>query len=200
MANTALSTTYTTYTAIGQAEDVENEIYNISPEETPILSAIGRIPVDAVLHEWQTESLATASTANAQIQGLNYSTFPVVTPTVRVGNYTQIFTKLVSVSGTLVGPRQIEKLVEVDGFDIDLVPSSHMVFLHYHDKPGVVGTVGQLLGDAGINIAGMQVSRDEKGGHALMALTIDSVVPPAVLAGITDAIGAHSGRVVDLEG
>ena len=108
--------------------------------------------------------------------------------------------EVVSVSGTLVGPRQIEKLVEVDGFDIDLVPSSHMVFLHYHDKPGVVGTVGQLLGDAGINIAGMQVSRDEKGGHALMALTIDSAVPPAVLAGIADAIGAHSGRAVDLAG
>ena len=108
--------------------------------------------------------------------------------------------EVVSVSGTLVGPRQIEKLVEVDGFDIDLVPSSHMVFFRYHDKPGVVGTVGQLLGDAGINIAGMQVSRDEKGGHALMALTVDSAVPPAVLAGIADAIGAHSGRAVDLAG
>jgi D-3-phosphoglycerate dehydrogenase len=46
----------------------------------------------------------------------------------------------------------------------------------------------------------MQVSRDEKGGHALMALTIDSVVPPAVLGAITEEIGAHTGRAVDLEG
>jgi hypothetical protein len=101
MANAALSTTYTTFTAIGLKEDLENVIYNISPEDTPVLSMIGRVPVSQTLHEWQTESLATASTANAQIQGLNYSEFATVTPTVRVGNYTQILTKLVSVSGTL---------------------------------------------------------------------------------------------------
>lgn len=101
MANAALITTYTTSTAIGQREDLEDAVYNISPEETPVLSMIGRTPVNAVLHEWQTESLATASTANAQIQGLNYSEFATVTPTVRSGNYSQILTKLVSVSGTL---------------------------------------------------------------------------------------------------
>ncbi len=104
----------------------------------------------------------------------------------------------VSVSGTLVGPRQVEKLVEVDGFDIDLVPSDHMAFFRYHDRPGVVGAVGRLLGDEGINIGGMQVSRDERGGHALMALTVDSAVPPATLASITAAIGAESARAVDL--
>ena len=86
---------------------------------------------------------------------------------------------VVSVSGTLVGPRRIEKLVEVDGFDVDLLPTEHMAFFRYHDRPGVVGAVGQLLGDTGINIAGMQVSRDERGGHALMALTVDSAVPHA---------------------
>jgi D-3-phosphoglycerate dehydrogenase len=104
----------------------------------------------------------------------------------------------VSVSGTLVGPRQVEKLVEVDGFDIDLVPSDHMAFFRYHDRPGVVGAVGRLLGDEGINIGGMQVSRDERGGHALMALTVDAAVPPATLASITAAIGAESARAVDL--
>lgn len=106
--------------------------------------------------------------------------------------------EVVSVSGTLVGPRRVEKLVEVDGFDIDLVPTEHMLFFRYHDKPGVVGAVGRLLGDARVNIGGMQVSRDEKGGHALMALTVDSVVPAFVLADIVTEIGAHSGRAVDL--
>jgi len=106
--------------------------------------------------------------------------------------------EVVSVSGTLVGPRRVEKLVEVDGFDIDLVPTEHMLFFRYHDKPGVVGAVGRLLGDARVNIGGMQVSRDEKGGHALMALTVDSVVPASVLADIVTEIGAHSGRAVDL--
>ncbi len=106
---------------------------------------------------------------------------------------------VVSVSGTLVGPRRVEKLVEVDGFDIDLVPSEHMAFFRYEDRPGVVGSVGQLLGDAGINIAGMQVSRDARGGHALMALTVDSAVPAEVLQGIVAVIGAQSARAVDLE-
>jgi D-3-phosphoglycerate dehydrogenase / 2-oxoglutarate reductase len=107
---------------------------------------------------------------------------------------------VVSVSGTLVGPKRVEKLVEINGFDVDLLPTEHMAFFRYHDRPGVVGAVGQLLGDAGINIAGMQVSRDQRGGHALMALTVDSAVPPATMAGIVSAIGAHSGRAVDLEG
>ncbi len=106
---------------------------------------------------------------------------------------------VVSVSGTLIGPKRIEKLVEVDGFDIDLVPTEHMLFFRYHDKPRVVGSVGRLIGDAGINIGGMQVSRDEKGGHALMALTVDSAVPAAVVSEIAAQIGAHSGRAVDLE-
>ncbi len=105
---------------------------------------------------------------------------------------------VVSVSGTLVGPRRIEKLVEVDGFDVDLVPAEHMAFFRYHDRPGVVGAVGQLLGDAGINIGGMQVSRDERGGHALMALTVDSAVGTGTLAAIVESIGAESGRAVDL--
>ncbi len=106
---------------------------------------------------------------------------------------------VVSVAGTLVGPKRIEKLVEINGFDVDLLPTEHMAFFRYHDRPGVVGAVGQLLGDAGINIGGMQVSRDERGGHALMALTVDSAVPQPTMAGIISAIGAHSGRAVDLE-
>ena len=104
----------------------------------------------------------------------------------------------VSVSGTLSGPRQVEKLTDVDGFDVDLVPDAHLVFLRYHDRPGVVGLVGVALGEAGVNIAGAQVSRTALGGDALMVLTVDSVVPPAVLAAIAEAIGSQSVRSVDL--
>ncbi len=104
----------------------------------------------------------------------------------------------VSVSGTLSGPKHVEKLVEVDGFDVDLQPSEHMAFFRYEDRPGIVGVVGRLLGDAAINIAGMQVSRDAKGGHALVALTVDSAIPAQLLDEITRAIGAESGRAVDL--
>jgi D-3-phosphoglycerate dehydrogenase len=104
----------------------------------------------------------------------------------------------VSVSGTLTGPRQVEKLVEVDAFDIELVAEKHVLFFRYHDQPGIVGIVGARLGDADVNIAGAQVSRKEEGGHALMALTVDSAVPHDVLEQLAAEIGAHSVRSVDL--
>jgi D-3-phosphoglycerate dehydrogenase len=106
----------------------------------------------------------------------------------------------VSVSGTLTGPRQVEKLVEVDGFDVDLRLEEHLVFLRYRDRPGVVGTVGDRLGAAQVNIAGAQVSRNRRGGEELMALAVDSAVPPEVLAGIRDVIGATAARSADLDG
>src|SRR5215469_11654355 len=107
--------------------------------------------------------------------------------------------QVVSVSGTLTGKGQIEKLVEVNGFDMEIALAEHLVFLTYTDRPGIVGVVGQILGGEGINIAGMQVSRDTRGGHALIALTVDSAIPPVVLDDITATIGAVVGRTVDLD-
>ena len=107
--------------------------------------------------------------------------------------------QVVSVSGTLTGRRQAEKLVEVNGFDMEIAPAEHMVFFTYADRPGVVGIVGQILGSQGINIAGMQVCRDARGGHALIVLTVDSALPPAILTEITSSIGAVVGRAVDLD-
>ncbi|HEX6874171.1 MAG TPA: phosphoglycerate dehydrogenase, partial [Nocardioidaceae bacterium] len=63
---------------------------------------------------------------------------------------------------------------------------------------GMVGTVGQILGEANVNIAGMQVARDAKGGHALVALTVDSVIPVDVLGQIKSAMDAESVCSVDL--
>ena len=107
--------------------------------------------------------------------------------------------QVVSVSGTLTGQRQIEKLIEVNGFDMEIALAEHMVFLTYTDRPGIVGVVGQILGSEGINIAGMQVCRDARGGHALIVLTVDSAIPPVVLDDINSTIGASVGRGVDLE-
>jgi D-3-phosphoglycerate dehydrogenase len=104
----------------------------------------------------------------------------------------------VSVSGTLSGTRQVEKLTEIDGFDVDLLAADHLLFFRYVDQPGIVGRVGAALGAAGVNIAGAQVSRTSQGGDALMALTVDSAVPGDVLDEIAGAIGATSARSVDL--
>jgi D-3-phosphoglycerate dehydrogenase len=108
--------------------------------------------------------------------------------------------QVVSVGGTLTGPRQIEKIIEINGFGMEIAPAEHMVFFTYSDRPGIVGLVGQILGTQGINIAGMQVCRDARGGQALIVLTVDSALPPEVLGEISSSIGAAFGRAVDLDG
>jgi D-3-phosphoglycerate dehydrogenase len=106
----------------------------------------------------------------------------------------------VAVAGTLVGKRDSERLVQVYGFDVDMAPARHMAFLLYEDRPGVIGTVGTLLGEASVNIASMEVGRKEAGGTALMALTVDSPIPPDVLERIARTIGAEKARSLKLTG
>ncbi|GGL39026.1 phosphoglycerate dehydrogenase [Planomonospora parontospora] len=106
--------------------------------------------------------------------------------------------RTVSVSGTLSGPRQITKIVEVNGYQIEIEPTDHLSFFTYSDRPGVVGVVGRILGDHGINIASMQVARHAKGGKALIALTVDTAIPADVVEQIVAEIGAEGGRTVDL--
>jgi D-3-phosphoglycerate dehydrogenase / 2-oxoglutarate reductase len=104
----------------------------------------------------------------------------------------------VTVSGTLFGKNQVPKLVEVLGFDMDLDLSGYLLFFLYTDRPGVVGTVGAALGEAGINIAGAQVSRTNRGGEALMAVIVDSPVPTELLVDIAGRIGSREARAADL--
>lgn len=104
----------------------------------------------------------------------------------------------VSVSGTLVGIHQRQRLVEVDGYEVDLEPTGHLVFVTYADRPGMVGAVGGILGDSGINIAAMQVSRRDRGGPALVALRLDSALPADVLDEIADHMAASRVRYIAL--
>lgn len=92
--------TYQTYTAIGQREDLSDVIYNISPTDTPIMSSVGKAKATAVYHEWQTDSLAAATTNNAAVEG-DDATDATMSPTTRLGNYTQIVQKTIKISGTL---------------------------------------------------------------------------------------------------
>jgi hypothetical protein len=96
-----VANTFTRYSAVGIREDLSNVIYNISPEETPFISNIGRENVKNTYFEWQTDSLAAASASNAALEGDDISSFTAVSPTSRIGNYTQISTKNVVISGTL---------------------------------------------------------------------------------------------------
>ncbi len=106
--------------------------------------------------------------------------------------------QLVSISGTLTGLRQLERIVEINGLDAEIAPAEHMMFFSYVDRPGVVGIVGQALGSKAINIAGMQVCRHAQGGEAMIVLSVDSAVPAHVLTEIAEETGASLARVVDL--
>jgi len=106
--------------------------------------------------------------------------------------------KSITVDGTLMGIRKVEKIIAIDGFDLDLPPTENLLFLRYADKPGVVGAVGNALGSAKINIAGMQVARITAGGSALMALTVDSAVSDAVAEAVKKETGAEIVRSVTL--
>ena len=104
----------------------------------------------------------------------------------------------VFVSGTLMGIKQIQKIVAIDKLDLDLKPTNNLLFLRYTDIPGVVGIVGNALGKLKINIADMQVGRTQEGGQALMALTVDSVIPKEVIEIIAKETGASLVRFVNL--
>lgn len=104
----------------------------------------------------------------------------------------------VSVSGTLTGPKQIEKLVAINGHAVELPIEKHHVVMLYTDRPGIVAVYGQRFGDAGINIAGMQIARETAGGQALSVLTLDSPIPETLLDEVREAIDADLFRQIEL--
>ncbi|GAA4920840.1 D-3-phosphoglycerate dehydrogenase [Stackebrandtia albiflava] len=107
--------------------------------------------------------------------------------------------RALTVSGTVTqGLKEIRKLTEIDGFDIEIDAEGPLLILRYHDRPGVVGLVGGALGDAGINIAAMQVARKEAGGEALMVVAADAEVSPELLSRLSSTVGATTATAVTL--
>lgn len=120
--------TTATNSVVGQREDLSDIIHNIAPTDTPFWQMIAQESAEAIYHEWQTDTLAAAA-ANAQVEG-DEATFANPTPTVRLGNRTQISRKTVVVSATTDAvnkagrgeelPYQIEKLGKELKRDIEL--------------------------------------------------------------------------------
>ena len=102
------------------------------------------------------------------------------------------------VSGTLVGPRMQPRLVSVMGFDLDIVPERNMLFIRNEDVPGMIGRVGTILGEHGLNIGNMAVGRGEPGSRAAMAVTVDEPVPEEVLQTLAAIPGFNDARAVTL--
>jgi D-3-phosphoglycerate dehydrogenase len=105
----------------------------------------------------------------------------------------------VRAAGTLIGRDNRQWLVSMLGFELDLELAPLLVIFAYDDVPGVIGRVGTLFGEAGVNIAHMTVSRTRRGGKALMVLTVDSL-PPRELVERVRAEGFDDARVLDLGG
>jgi len=106
----------------------------------------------------------------------------------------------VTVAGSLVGKKDEERIVQVYEYGMDMRPERYMCFIRYTDVPGVIGKVGSVLGDAGVNIASMQVSRQTIGGEALMGLTVDDEITAEALERIKAVIDATDARFIDLSG
>ncbi|BDV30908.1 phosphoglycerate dehydrogenase [Microbacterium terricola] len=103
-----------------------------------------------------------------------------------------------AVSGTLTGTKQIEKLVGINDYAVELpIERNHIVML-YTDRPGIVAVYGQKFGEAGINIAGMQIARRAAGGQALSVLTVDSPVSDELLDEVRSAIQADLFRQIEI--
>ena len=103
----------------------------------------------------------------------------------------------VTVSGTTIGPEPRLFLGGALGFGIDLEIGPHMVFIRYADQPGVIGRVGSMFGDAGVNIANMAVSRTKEGGEALMVFSIDTTPTEELVQTLHD-VGFDDVRFVEL--
>jgi D-3-phosphoglycerate dehydrogenase len=156
------------------------------------------IEVFGELAEYDTR-LLTVAALNGAFQGhtdepVNYVNAPVVAADRGIEvvegkrRSSRDFTNLVAVSaddvhvaGTAIGNDDRHWLVSALGFALEMELAPRMVLLRYDDVPGVIGRVGTLFGEAGVNIANMAVSRNREGDQALMALSIDSEAPVELL-------------------
>ena len=102
------------------------------------------------------------------------------------------------VSGTLVGPRMRPRIVDILGYTMDIEPEKHILFIRNEDQPGMIGRIGAVLGEHGINIGNMAVGRGEPGSRAAMTITVDEPVPDEVLRELLAIPGFSEARAITL--
>ncbi len=142
-----------------------------------LLSPLRSYPVNIVNAPVEAENWDIKLTEGTGSNTRGYES--LVTATVQAGGQTH------HISGTVFGPCDA-RIVDVDNYRMDLAPRGCVLFVWHHDKPGVIGRVGTLLGQREVNIAGMQVGRLQVGGPAVMALMLDHPLEDDVLAEIEE--------------
>jgi D-3-phosphoglycerate dehydrogenase len=171
------------------------------------------VEVFGQLAEYDTR-LLTVAVLNGAFQGqseqpVNYVNAPLIAAERGVDvieekrRSSRDFTNLLAVSadgarvaGTTIGTDNRQWLVSALGFELEFELAERMILLRYDDVPGVIGRVGTLLGEAGVNIANMTVSRNREGEKALMAFSIDTAAPPALVAKLQE--GMDEAYVMEL--
>lgn len=101
------------------------------------------------------------------------------------------------VAGAIFGQR-VARLVRINGFFLDADPQGYILMLHNRDVPGVVGTIGTLLGQAGVNIARLELGRTEIGGMAVSLFHVDDAIPDEVLAHLRTQPNIVSAQLIQL--
>ena len=98
-------------------------------------------------------------------------------------------------TGTVFGHHDL-RITHIDDLFVDIKPEGILLFTEHHDRPGIIGRVGTLLGDHQVNIAGMHVGRERIGGRAIMILQLDNPIPPEIFQQIQQLEGVESARIV----
>ncbi|HAB19100.1 MAG TPA: phosphoglycerate dehydrogenase, partial [Verrucomicrobiales bacterium] len=106
--------------------------------------------------------------------------------------------KVISAGGTFFGSPNNPRIVRLYSQPVEIPINGTLLLIRNHDRPGIVGHLGTVLGRHGVNIANMSLSRDAAGGQALTVLHLDNVPPPAALAELAQDSAITSARVVTL--
>jgi len=117
------------------------------------------------------------------------------------GEFTNLITvavknsKEVSASGTIIKKGE-ERIVKIDGFSVDASPDGYLLVCYNEDKPGIMGHIGTILGEKGVNIASMTLGRNRKGGRAITVLNLDQEIDLGVLKKIEEFPAIYSVKLV----
>jgi D-3-phosphoglycerate dehydrogenase len=105
---------------------------------------------------------------------------------------------VVSAGGTVIGPKHHQKIVAINGYDVELAMAENLVVMVYQDRPGIVAIYGKAFAEAGINIAGMTIARQQRGGKALSVITVDSPISADLLESLRQQIQADLMRSISI--
>jgi D-3-phosphoglycerate dehydrogenase len=103
--------------------------------------------------------------------------------------------KTETIQGTLFGEEG--RIVSINSYRVDVDPHARILICPHINRPGVIGTIGSLLGYANINISGMQVGKTKIAGTSMMVLTIDNEIPDTVMQQIINLDGIFDAKLVN---